>query len=210
MEKTFFTIELIREYLQKDPQLLYELKCILDYRNLRSEQTYYSRLAHEYDFGHNNNIFRIPKIVREASSLDREHWRDRITALDKNRRATHNRALVAFHNIVQTGIKNGLDYIYAGHTLTGKQATQYEYPERRTEITDAMFELLDVIEKAALAKTEQAPEIVSLNTMQDDMNQFNRAYSIKNSLKKDEDRQKDGGIEFYFQSKKSLNNNENL
>ena len=39
----------IKEYLRRDPNLLSAIKAIMDYRNLRTEQAYYAKLAYEYD-----------------------------------------------------------------------------------------------------------------------------------------------------------------
>lgn len=206
MAEDFFdcNIDILKEYLTANPDLLNDLNRILKYRNLRSEQAYYALLAHEYDYG---NIMSLNKIVRDAGEMDRSYWKYKIEHLDKQRRDYHDAALTSFNNFLQTGYKNGLDYIYVGPTLTDKEITGYLHSERRAHITDAMFKLLAIIEDAAVEKTHATE---SLHNVQKDMNRFNRDYNIKHSLIRDEDEKDNGGIEFDFKSSNTLNNNENL
>lgn len=203
MAKDFIcdNIDILKEYLTANPGLLNDLNRILEYRNLRSEQAYYARLAHEYDYG---DIMNQNKIVRDAGAMDRDFWKYKIEHLDKQRRDYHNNALTSFNNFLETGLKHGLDYIYVGPTLTDKEVTKYLRSERRAHITDAMFQLLAIIENAAVEKTE------TLYPVQKGMNSFNRVYNIKSSLIHDEDKSNNGGIEFDFNSISTLNNNENL
>ena len=42
------TIDDIRAYLEKSPRLLAEIKKVMDYRDLRTEQAYYAKLLNEY------------------------------------------------------------------------------------------------------------------------------------------------------------------
>lgn len=206
MAEDFFCgdIDILKKYLTANPDLLNDLDRILKYRNLRSEQAYYALLAHEYDYG---NIMNQNKIVRDAGEMDRSFWKYKIEHLDKQRRDYHDAALTSFNNFLQTGYKNGLDYIYVGPTLTDKEVTEYLRSERRAHITDAMFQLLAIIENAAVEKTHATE---SLYNVQKNMNQFNRDYKIKHSLIRDEDEKDNGGIEFDLNSISTLNNNENL
>ena len=57
-------IEDIKLYLEKSPDLLADIKRIMDYRNLRTEQVYYSRLLYEYR--NYANLIRVSKTVEFA------------------------------------------------------------------------------------------------------------------------------------------------
>lgn len=208
MAEIFFNcdIDILKEYLTANPDLLNDLNRILKYRNLRSEQAYYALLAKEYD----TNIMSKNKIVKNAGEMDRSYWGYLIETLDKQRRDRHNEALTSFNNFLETGYKYGLDYIYIGPTLTDKEITGYLYSERRAYITDAMFKLLAVLEDAAIEKTAPSYTTESLHSVQKDMNRFNRDYNIKQSLLSDESKEENGGIEFDFKPTNTLNNNVNL
>ena len=42
-------INLIKTYMETSPYILEDILNIMKYRNLRTEQSYYARLAYEYD-----------------------------------------------------------------------------------------------------------------------------------------------------------------
>ena len=192
-------INVIKQYLKAEPGCLDLLKKMLDYRNLRTEQTYYSELAYRYD--HYKFGEKQPKEVVNAGELDRSYWKDRLVRLDKERRSYHNNALAAFNAFLEIGERKLLDYIYVGPSLSLKEAEEYKYPERRAIITDAMFQLLYSIEDYAIQRLNEAgektEELQAIEKIKREMNSFNRDYNVKKSMLSDEDKRDKGGIEFY-------------
>ena len=81
------TIEDIRLYLEKNPSLLGDIKRMMDYRNLRTEQVFYAKLLYEYR--NYDNLFRVSKMVEQAREWDKGLWEDKNIQLDKNRRQYH-------------------------------------------------------------------------------------------------------------------------
>lgn len=197
-------IDVIRTYIAADPSTLEYIKSMLEYRDLRTEQAYYSKLAYLYDYKKFDRG--IPKEVSEAGEFDRSYWKERIIALDKARRRTHNQALGAFDAFIRIGEKHHLDYIYIGDRLTAKEASAYERPEVRTQITDAMLQLLNSIEENVTPLNSDD----KLHDVKRNMNQFNRSYSVSESLSSDESKEEDGGIVFDLKNIIDFKNNENL
>lgn len=198
-------IKLIQEYVKKDISVMDKIKKIMDYRNLRTEQAYYAKLSYEYDFG---NWANQCKEVRNAGDFDRSYWGDRLQSLDRDRRNKHNSALIGFYEMQEIGRKFGLELLYNGEKLLPKDIVQYNYSERREEITDAMFELLHCIEESIIEinKDEIESENKLLVNLKHDINSFNKNYNVKKSILHDESNEKDGGIEFDLSN---LNNNIN-
>ena len=99
-----------------------------------------------------------------------------------------------------------LAYIY-DHNKFGrnvpKEAFRYERPEVRTQMTNAMLELLKSIEDSVQVGIEQNEQLKRIKT---DMNSFNRSYKVSKSLTDDESEKKDGGIEFELKSIIDVNN----
>ena len=93
-------ISTIKQYLQVDPRLLTDIYNMMKYRELRTEQVYYAHLAYEYD---HVDIIKQCKLVRNAGNMDRMTWARKSENLDKNRRSTHNKALISFNSILRTG-----------------------------------------------------------------------------------------------------------
>lgn len=187
----------IKEYLRRDPNLLSAIKAIMDYRNLRTEQAYYAKLAYEYD--HQFKLPKVSKAIRSAGEFDRSFWKDRLVELDKRRRATHNKSLTGFARMVNTGRLYGFPKIYKGKVLTADQIENHQEPAIREQMTDAMFDMLFTIENAIIEQEneKESPKEAQLITdTRKEMQQFNREYSVKTSMQKDESRNKDGGIEF--------------
>lgn len=198
---TDMDISLIKQYVNASPSSLEHIMAMLEYRDLRTEQAYYAMLAYIYD--HNKFGRNVPKEVKNAGEWDRSYWKERIIALDNNRRSKHNRALASFYDFVQIGRVNNLDYIYVGDILLPKEAFRYERPEVRTQMTNAMLELLKSIEDSVQVGIEQNEQLKRIKT---DMNSFNRSYKVSKSLTDDESEKKDGGIEFELKSIIDVNN----
>lgn len=194
MENENMNIEVILEYLKKDPNLLVDIHNIMKYRDLRTEQVYYARLAYEYD---HVDIMKQCKEVRNSGNMDRMRWRTRSENLDKDRRQTHNKALISFNSILRTGENCNLPTLYNGKKLTNEEIAGHLKAERREEITDSMFEMLWTIEDSVI-ESENSREVQDIRKIKQDMRTFNRTYNVEKSMLKDESDEKDGGIEFGF------------
>lgn len=201
---TFMDIDVIREYLEASPNILFDIKNIQNYRDLRTQQAFYSRLCYEYDYP---NFLKQPQIVKDAGAMDRDYWKEQSISLDRKRRDCHNLALSSFYNILEVGRKHNLDYIYLGPELTGDEAFKYLHSERRAEVTDAMLELLYTIEDSVIPSQEKN---AGLHDIKREMNAFNRNYHVKKSLTKDESKDEDGNVQFDLKSKNNTTNIENL
>lgn len=188
------TIDDIRTYLEKSPRLLSEIKRVMDYRNLRTEQVYYTKLLNEYRLMEYSWNTRVSKIVREAGEFQASWWREKTIDLDKARRGKHNGALMAFADIINTGKACGLPELYSGKVLSLREICNHEDSVTREEMTDAMFDMLRTIEDAVIQQEPEQNE--AIKGVQKEMTQFNRAYHVKQSMIKDEDRNIDGGVEF--------------
>ena len=188
------TIDDIRAYLETSPRLLAEIKKVMDYRNLRTEQAYYSKLLNEYRLSQFSWEERVCRIVRDAGEFEASWWKEQTIYLDKSRRGKHNAALMAFRDIVNTGRAAGLPELYDGKMLSLAEICNHQDPVTRAAVTDAMFDMLTEIENAVIQKEPERNE--GIKEVQRDMLRFNRAYNVKQSMVRDEDRRKDGGIEF--------------
>ena len=197
-------IDTIKQYLQADPSLLTDIYNMMKYRELRTEQVYYAHLAYEYD---HVDIMRQSKIVRNAGNFDRSGWAEKSIKLDKNRRATHNKALISFNSILRTGKICKLPEIYNGKTLTNEEIVGYLRAERREEITDSMFELLNIIEDGVI-ENEISRQNSDLKKIKSDMKNFNKMNNVSKSIMKDESTERDGGIEFDFSN--AFNNSQQI
>ena len=197
MDEKLMNIKNIKEYLRRNPNLLSAIKDIMDYRNLRTEQAYYAKLAYEYD--HQFKLSKVSKIVRNAGEFDRSFWKDRLIELDKRRRATHNKSLTGFSRLIKTGRLYGYPKIYSGKILEADQIENYQELETRAQMTDAMFDMLYTIENAIFeqeAIKDGTQEAKTVKEMQEEMQKFNREYDVITSMRKDEDKHEEGGIEF--------------
>lgn len=197
-------IDTVKQYLQADPSLLTDIYNMMKYRELRTEQVYYAHLAYEYD---HVDIMRQSKIVRNAGNFDRSGWTEKSIKLDKNRRATHNKALISFNSILRTGKLCKLPEIYNGKTLTNEEIVGYLRAERREEITDSMFEFLNIIEDGVI-ENEISRQNSELKKIKSDMKNFNKMNNVSKSLMKDESTENDGGIEFDFSN--AFNNSQEI
>ncbi len=185
-------INLIKSYIVASPDILGNILNIMKYRNLRTEQAYYAKLAYQYD---HLDISKQCKEVRNAGALARGYWSTKSQRLDQDRRQTHNKALISYNSILKIGEEKGLESLFNGKTLTNEEILKHERAERREEITDSMFEMLYIIEESAIE--QENPELSqNLNTLKGEVRSFNRNYCVTKSLLKDESSQKDGGIEF--------------
>ena len=93
-------INLIKTYMETSPYILEDILNIMKYRNLRTEQSYYARLAYEYD---HVPISQQCKEVRNAGLLARGFWNTKSQRLDQERRNIHNKALISFNSIMRVG-----------------------------------------------------------------------------------------------------------
>lgn len=185
-------IDTIKQYLQADSSLLTDIYNMMKYRELRTEQVYYAHLAYEYD---HVDIMKQCKLVRNAGNMDRMTWARKSENLDKTRRNTHNKALISFNSILRTGEICNLPELYEGKKLTNEEIVGYLKAERREEITDSMFEFLNIIEDGAI-ENELSKENNDIKGIQNEMKSFNRTYSVSKPILKDESKERDGGIEF--------------
>lgn len=197
-------ISTIKQYLQVDPRLLTDIYNMMKYRELRTEQVYYAHLAYEYD---HVDIIKQCKLVRNAGNMDRMTWARKSENLDKNRRSTHNKALISFNSILRTGEMYNLPELYKGKKLTNEEIVGYLRAERREEITDSMFEFLNIIEDGVI-ENELSKENNGIKEIQNEMKSFNRTYSVSKQILKDESRERDGGIEFDLSN--VFNNNQEI
>lgn len=184
-------IEDIKLYLEKTPDLLADIKRIMDYRNLRTQQVYYSRLLYEYrNYG---NLTKVSKTVEAAREWDKSIWETKTIELDKKRRETHNRALVSFTRMVKIGRANGLPELFEGEVLTEDAIYKHEdtYGMSRERMTDAMFNMLFSIERGVIHQEHE-----EIQKIQDNMDKFNDRYHVQRSIRTDESTVKDGGIVF--------------
>jgi len=188
------TIDDIRAYLETSPRLLAEIKKVMDYRNLRTEQAYYSKLLNEYRISQYSWVDKVSKTVRDAGEFEVSWWKEKTIDLDKARRGKHNAALMAFRDIVNTGKTSGLPDLYDGKMLSLAEICNHQDPVTRAAVTDAMFDMLTEIEKAVIQREPERNE--GIKEVQRDMMRFNREYHVKQSMVKDEDRRIDGGVEF--------------
>lgn len=197
-------ISTIKQYLQVDPRLLTDIYNMMKYRELRTEQVYYAHLAYEYD---HVDIIKQCKLVRNAGNMDRMTWARKSENLDKNRRSTHNKALISFNSILRTGEMYNLPELYKGKKLTNEEIVGYLRAERREEITDSMFEFLNIIEDGVI-ENELSKENNGIKEIQNEMKSFNRTYSVSKQILKDESKEQDGGIEFDLSN--VFNNNQEI
>lgn len=188
------TIDEIRMYLEKSPSLLSDIKRIMDYRDLRTQQVYYAKLLSEYRM-QDHSWVRVCKTVEYAGEWEKIKWEDKVSQLDKNRRPTHNRALSSFARIVEVGKYNGLPEIYNGKVLSIDEIYKHEGLMERQDMTDAMFDMLFTIENSVFSQ-EQEQEDKQLQNLQGDMMRFNNQHHIQKSMTKDESTDRDGGVEF--------------
>ena len=198
-------IKLIQEYVKRDISVMDKIKKIMDYRNLRTEQAYYAKLSYEYDYA---NFSEQSKEVRNAGDFDRSYWKSKLQSLDRDRRGKHNDALISFYGIQSIGRKFGLELLYNGQELSPKDIINYNHPELREQITNAMFEMLHSIEESVIDKEGQENEKELLVKLKQDINKFNKDYNVKKSILKDDSNERDGGIEFDLSKIDFLNNND--
>lgn len=189
-------INLIKKYIATSPDILGDILNIMNYRNLRTEQIYYAKLAYEYD---HLDISKQCKEVRNAGELARGHWKYKAGRLDQDRREKHNKALISFNSILQVGKESGLESLFNGKTLTNEEIVRYERAERREAITDSMFEMLYIITDAIIDQENNKTKDV-LEKLQGDMRSFDRNYHVSKPILKDESTAKDGGVEFDLSS----------
>ncbi len=185
-------INLIKTYMETSPYILEDILNIMKYRNLRTEQSYYARLAYEYD---HVPISQQCKEVRNAGLLARGFWNTKSQRLDQERRNIHNKALISFNSIMRVGEQNNLESLFNGKKLTNEEIVRYERAERREELTDTMFEMLYTIENSVISQ-EGTKANEYIGEIKSGMRTFNKSYNVAKSMTKDESREKDGGIEF--------------
>lgn len=203
------TLPQIRKYINADPSLLEDIKNMLEYRDLRSEQAYYIRLQRIYELHDYMN-----PILRDAGEWDYSYWKEKASSMDHDRSRYHNRALLSFRRLAKEHEKNwNLSKIYFGRLLTPDEIDGHIALKQdiRNEMTDAMFELLGVIEDGVVIEKEANPDLKQMKT---NMDKFNNDYEIKKSMTKDDSESKsadDLGMEFRFDSINSGTNlNENV
>lgn len=189
-------IEVIRSYLKKSPSLLEDIKNIMDYRNLRTEQVYYAKLLYEYRYQY--SMTRVCKTVEHAREFEKSCWEMKTVDLDKARRGKHNKALISFARIVNSGKKFCLPEIYQGKLLDDEEIYRHDGNLLvREQMTDAMLDMLFTIENAVcMGEQREKKEHDEIRGLQRDILRFNDQYHVSKSMRKDESDLKDGGIVF--------------
>ena len=173
-------INLIKTYMETSPYILEDILNIMKYRNLRTEQSYYARLAYEYD---HVPISQQCKEVRNAGLLARGFWNTKSQRLDQERRNIHNKALISFNSIMRVGEQNNLESLFNGKKLTNEEIVRYERAERREELTDTMFEMLYTIENSVISQ-EGTKANEYIGEIKSDMRTFNKSYNVAKSMTK--------------------------
>ena len=185
------TIDDIKLYLMKSPDLLEDIFAIMKYRDLRHAQVFYAKLLYEYR--NYANLIRVSKTVESAGELDRSAWELEALRLDKERRNKHNLALLSFSNMIDLGRKNNLPELYEGEVLTRNEIFSHAdpYGMTRQRMTDAMFAMLNAIERGVIKD-----EMELLTQVQGTMEKSNDQFHIQRPMLHDESTRLDGGVVF--------------
>ena len=179
-------MEILVKVLYLHPELLDNIKKIMDYRKLRIEQVLYPNLIEEARQDANSGELKI------------DLMRQRVISLDRKRREYHNTALGNFYGIVRAVSYSDLPPIYTGKIMDiSKQPDHYGDHRVREEMTDGMLGLLYNIEDTSINELNIGKEkydegLGTFKEIHDMLNHQNHDYGIRNTLKKD-----DGDIEFY-------------
>lgn len=130
---------LIRE-LNENPDMLENIKKMMDYRDLRTKQSWLS------NFYYNNRKF-------IDGELKIENLKNEITKLDSDRRIYHNNALASFYSLVKDMKKNGIPPLYKGRIMTpfDDKVKKYGDPNIRQEMTNGFLEMLYSISETTIA-----------------------------------------------------------
>ncbi len=180
-------VEILREYLNKKPGLLSNVKAIMDYRNLRTEQRFSSLIVDAYRRGDE----RI-SLIKDMGESDFQFYQMRIQQLDRKRGKMHNTALGNFMGILRYGREHNLPELYSGVGLTEEEIQKHINLPEREKVTDSMFGLLADIEEENIKQLEEIEKEDIIKGVKKDLERQSRLYHVKKPLREDE-----GDIEFY-------------
>ena len=184
-QKRLKLVYIMRE-LNSNPSSMSNIKALMDYRDLRTEQAWLSYIINEMKHEPNSSEFKI------------DSCRMRVEALDKRRRETHNKALGNYAGLLRQMKIHGIPPIYTGHIMDpSKTSNNYGDPNIRNEMTESFLELLYIIEDAKIEDLrkiaeEQEISVQDLSQVKKKLEKSTHDWGVKEPLRKDDD----GNIEF--------------
>lgn len=177
---------LVRE-LDANPRAIGNIKAMMDYRDLRTQQAWLPNYINELNEDPN------------ASYLEIGRLRETVVRLDKERRSYHNKALGNFNGLVNDMKKRGINFFYRGNIMDpNKEENKYGDPNVRQEMTDFFLGCLYDVEDMSVADINRAFDgkyskgAESLKAVRSQLVQSSRGYGVDKPLKED-----DGDITFY-------------
>lgn len=174
--------------LNKSPDMLSNIKTLMDYRELRVLQVHYAAWISELRENSDTDFsyFNLSKMEESAKDLD------------YRRRNVHNRALGNFVGIIREYRRNQVEQFYKGQYMDpSKQSDEYGDPNIRKEMTDAILEMLHNIEdvninELSIATKDYKEGLGTFKIIRKELEKQTRDYGVKSTLKED-----DGTIELY-------------
>lgn len=182
------TVELLMKYLEKDAEIAREfdiedgidvnapdyepdlvtpgrINALLDYRNIRVEQAYLSKVTNG-DFSRGT--------------------RQMLNDLDHDRRRRHNHALTSLLGLVDFAKRFGLEPIYEGRLLTQKQINSHDTAtlDIRKEMTDAFLKILKDIDDCPYSLVRNSKEMKSIKNNSD---KNTSDFKVSKNLEHDDD-----------------------
>lgn len=144
----------------------------------------------------------IEKMIKYRSLRHRQAYyagsnyrsNEEIMRLDRIRSQVHNEALDAFLNIIEYGRKNDLPSLLIGDELTSKEI--YEHSKNREQMTNAMFDFLNIIQKGRFLTDETKKGSITISTISRFLDREDRRDGVIYGINRDEDGTKNGGIIF--------------
>ena len=178
---------LVRE-LNESPDMLKNIKNLMDYRDLRKKQSWLS-----------NFYFRTTQMC--DGELKLQSLRHEVSKLDRDRRNYHNRALASFYSLVNDMKAKGIPPIYTGRLMSpyDDKVKRYGDPNIRQEMTDAFLGILydiseTTIEDLKIENGEYSEGVQTFRSIARDLQRQDSSYGVKKPLTKDECKD---DIEFY-------------
>ena len=170
---------LVRE-LNENPNMLENVKKMMDYRDLRTKQSWLS------NFYYNSNKF-------NDGELKIQTLRNEVSRLDRDRRKYHNSALASFYSLVNDMKQNGIPPIYKGRIMNpfDDKVNRYGDPNIRQEMTDGFLGMLYSISETTigdlgLEQGEYSEGVESFRKIVGQLRHQNNSYGVEEPLKEDE------------------------
>lgn len=171
---------LIRK-LNANPDMLENVKKMMDYRDLRTKQSWLS------NFYYNSNKF-------NDGELKLQTLRNEVYRLDRDRRKYHNNALASFYSLVNDMKKNGIPPLYKGKIMTpfDDKVNKYGDPNIRQEMTDGFLKMLYSISETTIAdlgieQGEYDKGVDSFKKISGELRHQDHSYGVKEPLRNDDD-----------------------